>query len=173
MLLPARQRLALTFWITRSLTLYLVSCFAATLADAQGGIALVQHTSKDAGTTTSSSLAFNSSNTAGNWIAVVIRAGKQGQVFTVSDSQKNTYHQAVQFNQTVDSDTLGIFYAENVAGGANTVAVSDTILGTMRFAILEYSGVALANSLDGTAAAAQGTSVSPNSANITTTGSGE
>ncbi|HXP80777.1 MAG TPA: hypothetical protein VN976_12810, partial [Verrucomicrobiae bacterium] len=99
----------------------------ATMAQAQGGIALVQHTSKDAGTTTSSSLAFKSNNAAGNWIAVAIRAGRSNQVFTITDSALNTYHKAVQFNVTVDApngDTLAIFYAENIAGGANTVTVS-------------------------------------------------
>src|SRR5206468_1050713 len=86
-------------------------------------IALVQHRSLDAGTTTSSSLAFNSNNTAGNWIGVVIRAGKTGQVFTVTDSRGNTYRRAIQFNETIDSTTLGIFYAENIASGANTITV--------------------------------------------------
>src|SRR5262249_30213223 len=58
-------------------------------------IVLVQHRSLDAGTTTSSSLAFASANTAGNFIAVCIRAGvSSSQVFTVSDSNGNTYQQA-------------------------------------------------------------------------------
>jgi len=136
-------------------------------------IALVQHASRDAGTTKSSTLAFPSSNTAGNFIAVVIRAGKSGQVFTVTDSRQNTYRKAMQFNETIDSTTLGIFYAENIAGGTNTITVSDTISGTMRFAILEYSGVALANSLDGAAVASQGTGASPNSGILATTASGD
>src|SRR5439155_1737665 len=135
-------------------------------------IALVQHRSLDAGTTTSSSLAFNSNNTAGNWIGVVIRAGKTGQVFTVTDSRGNTYRRAIQFNETIDSTTLGIFYAENIASGANTITVSDTITGTMRYAILEYSGVAMANSLDGAAVAGQGTDASPKSGILMTTAHG-
>ena len=136
-------------------------------------IALVQHRSLDAGTTTSSSLAFNSNNTAGNWIGVVIRAGKTGQVFTVTDSRGNTYRRAIQFNETIDSTTLGIFYAENIASGANTITVSDTITGTMRYAILEYSGVAMANSLDGAAVAGQGTDASPKSGILMTTANGD
>src|SRR5882762_9287777 len=140
-----------------------------------GGVTLVQHVSKDAGSTTSSSLAFNSNNTAGNWIGVCIRAGKSGQLFSVTDSRGNAYHQAIQFNVTIDppgGDTLGIFYAENVAGGANTVTVSDTVSGTLRFAILEYSGVALANSLE-TTAVAQGNSASPSTMNTTTLANGD
>jgi len=138
-------------------------------------IKLVQHTSKDAGTTTSSTLTFPSNNAAGNWIAVCVRAGHSGQTFTITDSMNNTYHAAVQFNVTVDppnGDTFGIFYAENIAGGANTITVKQSISGTMRFAILEYSGVATSNSLDGIAAQ-QGTSANPNSGNLTTTANGD
>jgi len=139
-------------------------------------VALVQHTSKDAGSTSSSTLAFKSNNTAGNWIAVVARAGKSGQVFTVSDSLQNTYRMAAQFNVTVDTpngDTLGIFYAENIAGGANTVTVADTFSGnTLRFAIFEYSGIAHTNSLDGVIAG-QGTNAAPNSGSVTTSMNGD
>lgn len=135
-------------------------------------IKLVQHTSKDAGSTTSSTLAFTSNNTAGNFIAVVIRAGKAGQVFTISDSRGNAYKKAVSFNMTVDADTLGIYYAENIAGGANTVTVSDSILGTLRFAILEYSGVTLANSLD-VLAVAEGFGNAASSGNLVPSLSGE
>jgi len=81
----------------------------------------------------------------------------------------NAYKKAVQFNDTVDGTTVAIFYAENIAAGANTVTVSDSISGgTLRFAILEYAGVATVNSLDVTAAAT-GNSVSPNSGTATTT----
>jgi hypothetical protein len=138
-------------------------------------IVLVQHTNKDAAGITSATLAFNSNNTAGNWIGVCIRAGHSGQVFTVTDSKGNAYNRAVQFNVSVDApngDTLGIYYAENIAGGANVITVSDTISGTLRFAILEYSGVATANSLD-VIATAQGTSASPNSGNVPTTLNGD
>jgi hypothetical protein len=143
-----------------------------TVTSAAPSIALVQHTSKDAGTTSSSTVAFSANNAAGNFIAVVIRAGKSGQAFSVSDSRGNIYKQAIQFSMTVDAETVGIFYAENIAGGANTITVSDTILGTMRFAIFEYSGVATSNSLDVTIAA-QGTSASPGTGNVTTASSGD
>ncbi len=64
------------------------------------------------------------------------------------------------------------YYAEKVAGGANTITVSDTILGTLRFAVLEYSGVAASNSLDVTAAA-EGTSSAPVTGTVTTNFSGD
>ena len=145
-------------------------------APAAASPALVQHTSKDAGITVSSSLAFPLNNTAGNWIGVVIRAGHSGQVFAVSDSQRNIYRQALQFNQTLDTpngETVAIYYAENIAGGANTVTVSESVSNnTMRFAILEYSGLAASNSLDA-AVAAQGTGTALNSGTAATTIGGD
>ncbi|MGC1943643.1 MAG: IPT/TIG domain-containing protein, partial [Candidatus Acidiferrales bacterium] len=152
----------------------LFSLLAGNSARAQSGpITLVQHTSKDAGTTTSSALGFASSNTAGNWIGVVVRAGALNETVTVSDTNHNIYRKAVQFNQTADGFTFAIFYAENIAGGANTVTVSDTVSGILRFAILEYSGVATAGSLD-VIATAQGHSNSPSSApSVSTTANGD
>ena len=141
----------------------------------EAGVALVQHVSKDAGTTTSSSLSFVSNNTQGNWLAVCIRAGQSGEAFSVSDSLGNVYRRAAQLDVTVDTpngDTLAVFYAENVKGGPNTITVSESILATLRFAILEYSGVATANSSD-VSASAQGTSATPNSGNATTTSNGD
>src|SRR6267142_6461731 len=121
-----------------------------TVGRAQSGITLLQHTGKDAGTTTSSTLAFSAANTAGNFIGVAIRAGLSNQVFTVTDSRGNTYRKAVQFNVTLDAPnghTTAIYYAENISGGANTVTVANSRSGTLRFAIAEYSGIATANSL--------------------------
>jgi hypothetical protein len=142
-------------------------------APATNGITLVQHISKDAGVSSSSSLAFSSANTAGNFIAVVVRAAKAFQVLTVSDSRGNTYHQAIQSNLTVDGESIAIYYAESIAGGPNTVTVAESIPNsTLRFAILEYSGVAPSNSLDVTASS-QGVDTSPSSGNATTTGVGE
>src|SRR3989475_11218203 len=119
-------------------------------------IKLVQHTSKDAGTTSSASLAFSASNTSGNFIAVAIRAGHSGQIFTVRDTLGNTYRQAVLFNQTLDTpngDTFAIFYAENIAGGTNSVTGADANSNkTVRLASLEYSGVADTRPLGGKAA---------------------
>jgi hypothetical protein len=167
-------------WISKPLA-KVVAVFAAVLTvaalPAAGSPALVQHASKDAGTAISSSLAFPSSNVAGNWIGVVIRAGHSAQSFTISDTRGNSYRQAVLFNQTRDTpngDTLGIFYAENIAGGANTVTVSTSISNnTLRFSILEYSGLATSSSLDMTAtAAAQGSGTSANSGSGTTTAAG-
>lgn len=142
-------------------------------ASVAANILLVQHTSQDAGTTTSTSIAFKSSNTAGNFIAVCIRAGiSSSQVFTVTDSNGNTYRQASQVGFTAAGVTMAVYYAENIKAGANTVTVADTVAGPIRTAILEYSGVATSNSKD-VAVAATGTSTSPNSGNATTTANGD
>jgi RHS repeat-associated protein len=135
-------------------------------------ITLVQHTSKDGSTTASSTLAFASNNSAGNWIGVCIRAGAADETFTVTDSLGNTYRQALWVNETGSGNTLAIFYAENIAPGANTITVSDTASAPLRFAALEYAGVATVNSLD-VVASAIGNSTTPNSGNATTTGNGD
>src|SRR5208283_3214485 len=145
---------------------------AASKAAGHGGPTLMQRASLDAGSTGSGTLVFPSNNTAGNWIAVCIRAGAMNEVFSITDSRGNTYRKAIQLNQTGDGDTVAIFYAENIAAGVNTVRVSETIPETLRFAIMEYSGIATSGSLDVTAAA-QGNSASPNSGNAVTTANGD
>jgi hypothetical protein len=136
------------------------------------GVSLVQTTSLDAGTASTAALAFTSSNTVGNWIAVAVRAGSAGQAFTVTDSNGNTYREATQLSETVEGTSLAIYYAENVRGGTNTVNVSDSILGPLRFAIFEYSGIATANSLDAIGGV-QGATASLNTGNVTTSSSGD
>jgi hypothetical protein len=58
-------------------------------ATSSARIALVQHTSRDAGTSSSATLAFNSNTTAGDWIGVCVRAGAVRESFTVTDSNGN------------------------------------------------------------------------------------
>src|SRR5579872_7176757 len=128
------KRPSFRFGASLFFTLLLLATGTSSYAQS-GSIALVQHTSKDAGSTTSSTLGFATNNIAGNWIAVCVRAGALNEVITVSDTKLNVYHRAIQFNQTTDGFTGAIFYAENIGAGANTVSVSDNILGTLRFSI--------------------------------------
>ncbi len=139
---------------------------------ARASIALVQHRSIDAGATTSATLAFTSNNTSGNWIAVCIRAEDPGETFAVSDSKGNTYRSAVQYSEIGSGNILGIFYAENIAGGANTVTVSDSISANLIFAIFEYSGLATSGSLDAIVGS-QATGQSPNSGSVSTRANGD
>jgi hypothetical protein len=149
-----------------------MAAFKSAVVAPPTGVSLVQTASLDAGTASTASLAFNSSNTVGNWIAVAVRAATAGQVFTVTDSNGNTYRKAIELSETVESTSLAIYYAENIRGGTNTVDVSDNILGPLRFAIFEYSGIATVNSLDATGGG-QGASASLNSGNVTTASSGD
>ena len=142
-----------------------------TVTPASSAITLTQHGNVDAGTTTTASLAFNASNTAGNLIAVTIRAGAPNQVFTVTDSSGNSYQKAIEINNG-SNDTLAIYYAPNIAGGPNTVTVSDAIQATLRFTVLEYAGIASSSPLDVTAAA-QGYGTNPSSGSVATTGNGD
>src|SRR5712692_1578599 len=165
---------ALYFLVGRSIALLLFLVLGGALGQAQAGITLVQHTSKDAGTTTTSSLAFVSPNTAGNWITVCVRGGlSNSQVFTIVDSNGNTYKQGAQLGFTVSAVTLAIYYAENIKGGADTITVSDSVSGPLRFAILEYSGVAASNALDASPLTAQGSSTTPSSGTMTTNTAGD
>ena len=148
--------------------------FSLTNVPASANISLVQHRNIDASTATNNSLAFATNTTAGNFIALVIRGGSSNsQVFTVSDSSGNVYHQAFRVGLSASVDTFALYYAENISGGADTVNVTQSVLGPLRFAILEYSGVATSNSLDGTPATAQGNNATPNSGNLTTSANGD
>jgi hypothetical protein len=143
-----------------------------TVVASPSGVSLVQAASVDAGSTSSAALAFTTSNTVGNWIGVAVRASAAGQAFTVTDSNGNTYRKAIQLSETVEGTTLAIYYAENIRGGTNTVNVSESIWGLLRFAIFEYSGIATANSLDASGGV-QGASASLNSGGVTTASSGD
>jgi hypothetical protein len=145
--------------------------FTWTVAAAPAGISLVQHVERDGGTTASTSVAFAAGNTSGNFIAVAVRGGKPDRTLTVSDTSGNVYKQAAWFNNGAD-DTVGLYYAENVAAGSNTVTVATSNPITLRISLLEYRGVAAANSLDGVRTAA-GQSGSPSSGAITTTANGD
>jgi hypothetical protein len=144
-----------------------------TVTVASSAITLTQHMNIDAGTTTTASVAFSSANTAGNFIAVVIRAGAPNEVFTVTDSGGNSYQKAIEINNGSD-DSLAIYYAQNIVGGANSVTVSDAVKGTLRFAILEYAGIAAVSPLDVTAAAqGRGTTASSGSVATPATANGD
>ena len=172
--LRRQNSLAIRLYLTRLFFVLPLLLLAGAFVQAQAaGITLVQHIGKDAGTTTTSTLAFASANTAGNFVAVAIRGGlSSSQVFTVSDSNGNTYKKAAQIGYTASLVTSAIYYAENIKAGANTITVSMTVSGPFRFDILEYSGVATSNSLDATAVAT-GSTTAPNSGNLTTTVSGD
>ena len=70
------------------------------------------------------------------------------------------------------ANTIAIYYAENIAAGANTVHVSVSNSTSLRFAILEYAGLATSGSLD-LIATGQGDSTTPKSGSVSPSTSGE
>jgi O-glycosyl hydrolase len=136
-----------------------------------GAGTLVQHTSVGAGTQTTYTLPFASNVTSGNFISVVVSSTSATEVYTVTDSLGNTYHQAVQQSQSTGGTTAAIYYAMNISGGADNVTVAQSVSAHLNFAILEYSGIATTSALDVTASnTGTGTAVSSGSATTTANG---
>ena len=74
--LRGRSLLKLSALVGQTLLYTIFALLSGMPVFAQSGtIALVQHASKDAGSSTSSTLAFGANNTAGNWIAVCDYSG--------------------------------------------------------------------------------------------------
>lgn len=113
-------------------------------------------------------IAFSSNTVKGNAIIVSMGMGEvQGSniTLTVTDSQSNIYTQAAWENQGSTLEAA-IFYAVNIAGGANTVTI--TIAGTsstttaIAAEIYEVSGiVASIGALDQTATSGSSSSTTP------------
>lgn len=78
---------------------------------------------KSSGSVASLAKAFSSNNAQGNSIVVVCGVGN-GTAPTISDTNSNTYTQAAQVaNGTAFN--VAVFYAVNIASGANTVTVNN------------------------------------------------
>jgi hypothetical protein len=127
------------------------------------GIALVQSANAMGSGVVSVHSAFPGANTAGNLILAFVRISTTSQTVTMTDTAGNVYAEAVGQTQTSDGHQLHLFYAKNVAGGANTV--SATFSGTNNhpwLAIYEYRGLSATSPLDRTSAA-QGTAAAVSS----------
>ncbi len=88
---------------------------------------------------------FTSGNTAHNLIVLAfVYGGQPAANPVVSDSNSNTYFHATGVWDAVKQRGLDVYYAVNVASGANTVTVTLGASGpsNCRLAIHEYSGVA-------------------------------
>jgi len=112
------------------------------------------------------SIAFPGNTAAGNAI-VVGAACSNTTISSVTDTQSNTYTQAV-----ANGDSA-IFYAQNIAGGADTVTVH--FAASCNFSWLdphEYAGLATTSMLD-QETSATGTGTALNSGSVTTTQANE
>ncbi|HEX4922830.1 MAG TPA: hypothetical protein VFV50_02055 [Bdellovibrionales bacterium] len=110
---------------------------------------------------------FAAPNSAGNTIVVVCQTNEPAANFTVSDANGNTYAPVVGRSRA-GHGRAGMFYAANIAGGANSVTCTSTI--SNRFVathIAEIAGLHPATTIDATGSS-DGFSASP-SLGLTTT----
>ncbi len=115
------------------------------------------------------SSAFPSGNAAGNLTVAFVRMSSTTQSVAVTDTAGNLYQDAVMQVQTADGHQVHVFYAANVAGGANTVTATFSATNNHPWlAIFEYSGLRATNPLDRTAHA-QGSGGTPTSGPTATT----
>jgi hypothetical protein len=125
-------------------------------------------------TYTSFTAVFPSSTTTGNAIVVGVTFGNANATITATDSQANTYVQAVKTYDSRHNQGCAILYAANIKGGAsNTVSVKfSTSVAYLALGIHEYSGLVGSSPLDVTSGST-GTGTTPSSGNATTTTSGD
>lgn len=117
---------------------------------AEAAIAYVQSKWCQEYSGTSVNCAFDSSVTSGNLIVAIVKLfNPSSVVYSVSDSQGNTYTLARQHGPGW-YNFLAITYAKNVTGGSDTVTVNCNGSGSAVCAvgILEYSGIDTASPLD-------------------------
>ena len=130
----------------------------------------VQSRAQEITSGTLNSLAFSNANAAGNLIVVYVIWNNTSGV-TLTDTRGNTYASAapaVRWNNNTWSSQ--VFYAKNIAGGANTVRATfaSAINSFADVYIHEYSGLDKASPLDVSSAAA-GSARAMNSGSATTT----
>ena len=121
---------------------------------------------------TVNSVAFTSANQSGNLIVVYAVWGNTGSV-TVRDSRGNAYvsAQAATTWGSGNTSRAQVFYAKNVAAGANTVTAtfSSSVSGSFGIVYIhEYAGIDKVNPLD-VSKSAKGSGTALNSGSATTT----
>src|SRR6185437_10983485 len=135
---------------------------------------LVQSNSAEGSAVASIVSTFTSNVTTGNMIIAFVRLSTlTATTVTVTDTQGNTYVDAVAQNQDTDQHAIHIFYAKNVTGGADTVtaAFSSGANNHPWIAIYEYANMDTVAPLDKTAVG-QGSGVTPLTAGTATTTQG-
>jgi hypothetical protein len=100
----------------------------------------VQGTGKDAGTVSTSNLAFTSVITSGNSVVVVTRRGATSGTITVTDDKSNTYTQDASIIQTTDGHTLFVHRCSNITNGPQTITITFGAGASMRWCQEEYVG---------------------------------
>lgn len=136
----------------------------------EAAIAYVQSnvaTQSSSGTTLSAS--FNAAQSAGNFNVLIIAwSSSTTQAPSISDTNGNTYTLVVGPTRSGTS-AQSIYYAKNIASGANAVTATFTASVTYRdMRIAEYSGIDITSPSDGSSGAT-GTGTAITSGSFTTT----
>ncbi len=142
-----------------------------------GAVSHVQQASNSdvtAKTYTSFSAEFSTPTTSGNAILVGVTYGNVNPAITVTDSQGNTYVQAINIYDSSHRQGSAIFYALNITGGAsNQITVKfNSSVAYLAVGIHEYTGFATSSALDVTSAI-RGSGNSVSSGPATTTAGGD
>ncbi|HTL17255.1 MAG TPA: DUF4038 domain-containing protein [Patescibacteria group bacterium] len=96
---------------------------------------------------------FASPTAVGNLVAVVISWGDSTATPVVTDNTGNTYIKAVSTYSSAADQSLAIYYAKNVQGGASSVTVNfGGSHAWRRILIAEYRGIDPVNPVDGVVA---------------------
>ena len=112
------------------------------------------------------SVPFRSNTTPGNLIVAFVRMSTTYQTVTVTDTAGNVYTEAASQVQSSDGHQIHVFYAKNIAGGADTVSATFSSTNNHPWlAVIECEGLSTTNPFD-QAAHAQGYSSTPNSGSI-------
>jgi hypothetical protein len=146
-----------SFYYRVLLVLFALALAAGVLAPSHGAhanqISFVQTNSRDSGdASTSNAFAFNSNNTAGNLIVAVVNWGTAtSATSSITDSPGNVYTSAIgPINQAGGGGTyVQIFYAKNIAGGANTVTVKPRMESSCRYRRPRFCDLETAELRDG------------------------
>lgn len=140
-----------------------------TLAPATSAPTLVQVTNSQISRGSKVSVNFSAANQAKNTIVVYVIWNNKGSI-TVTDSRGDTFVNAGAAVVWGNGSSAQVFYASNIAGGANTVTATFRTSVTSYGIIYahEYAGISAVNPVDG-ASSASGSSGSMNSGSLTTT----
>lgn len=147
--------------LTKLLLLLLLAAFPA-----DANITLVQHTPKDAGTVTSTTLAYSSNPSANNLLVVCTRTGGTTATITITDSIGNTWTNLTRQSVTGVGVTQ-CAWAINTTSSADTITDTLSTSTTLRMVILEASGTATSTPVDQETNAGTSTGVTANSATMT------
>jgi hypothetical protein len=123
---------------------------------------------------TSMSATFSLPTTSGNAIILGVTYGNLNPTITATDSQGNTYVQAINTYDSGHRQGSAILYALNITGGANNVVTVkfSSAVAYLAVGIHEYSGILAASALDATAGK-MGIGNAPSSGSAITTANGD